>query len=75
LALQQAEAAVTARKADLDVRKAEVEARRADLNMRRAQARRRADVDALVVSREAREDAGSQVTASQAQLEAAQAQF
>ena len=43
--------------------------------MRRAQARRRADVDALVVSREAREDAGSQVTTSQAQLGAAQAQL
>lgn len=75
LALQQAEAAVTARGAELDVRRAEVAARRADVEMRRAQARRRADIDALVVSREAREDAGTQVTAAQAQLQAAQAQL
>lgn len=75
LALQQAEAAVAARKSDLDVRHAEVDVRRADLSMRQAQARRRADVDALVVSRESREDAGSQVTASQAQFQAAQAQY
>ncbi|WP_016835082.1 HlyD family secretion protein [Herbaspirillum lusitanum] len=74
LALQQAEAAVTARKAELDVRRAEVEARRADLNMRRAQARRRADVDALVVSRENREDAGSQVAGAEAQYQVAIAQ-
>jgi len=68
LALQQAEAAVTARQADLAVR-------RADLDMRRAQARRRADMDALVVSREAREDAGSLVAAAQAQYQAAEAQY
>ena len=60
LALQQAEAAVLARKADLD--------------MRRAQARRRADMDSLVVSRENREDAGSQVTAADAQYQVAIAQ-
>ncbi|MBB5392976.1 MULTISPECIES: HlyD family secretion protein [unclassified Herbaspirillum] len=75
LALQQADAAVAARKSDLDVRRADVDARRAELNMRRAQARRRADMDALVVSREAREDAGTQVAASEAQFQAAQAQF
>ena len=60
LALQQAEAAVLARKADLD--------------MRRAQARRRADMDSLVVSRENREDAGSFVTAADAQYQVAIAQ-
>jgi len=60
LALQQAEASVLARKADLD--------------MRRAQARRRADMDSLVVSRENREDAGSQVTAADAQYQVAIAQ-
>lgn len=60
LALQQAEAAVLARKADLD--------------MRRAQARRRADMDSLVVSRENREDASSQVTAADAQYQVAIAQ-
>jgi len=60
LALQQAEAAVLARKADLD--------------MRRAQARRRADMDSLVVSRENREDAGSQVAAADAQYQVAIAQ-
>lgn len=60
LALQQAEASVQARKADLD--------------MRRAQARRRADMDSLVVSRENREDAGSQVTAADAQYQVAIAQ-
>ncbi|MFL9924979.1 HlyD family secretion protein [Herbaspirillum lusitanum] len=75
LALQQADATVLARKADLDVRRAEVDGRRTDLNMRRAQARRRADMDALVVSREAREDAGSQVTSADAQFQAAQAQY
>ncbi|EJN09133.1 HlyD family secretion protein [Herbaspirillum sp. YR522] len=75
LALQQADAAVAARNAELDVRRADVEARRSELNMRRAQARRRADMDALVVSREAREDAGSQVTAADAQMQAAQAQL
>lgn len=60
LALQQADAAVLARKADLD--------------MRRAQARRRADMDSLVVSRENREDAGSQVAAAEAQYQVAVAQ-
>jgi len=60
LALQQAEATVLARKADLD--------------MRRAQAHRRADMDSLVVSRENREDAGSQVTAADAQYQVAVAQ-
>jgi RND family efflux transporter MFP subunit len=60
LALQQAEAAVLARKADLD--------------MRRAQARRRADMDSLVVSRENREDAGSQVSEADAQYQVALAQ-
>lgn len=60
LALQQAEATVMARKADLD--------------MRRAQSRRRADMDSLVVSRENREDAGSQVTAADAQYQVAVAQ-
>ena len=60
LALQQAEAAVLARKADLD--------------MRRAQARRRADMDSLVVSRENREDAGTQVVAADAQYQVAIAQ-
>ncbi|WP_050466517.1 biotin/lipoyl-binding protein [Herbaspirillum chlorophenolicum] len=75
LALQQADAAVAARKSDLDVRRADIDVRRADLSMRRAQARRRADMDALVVSREAREDAGTQVTSSEAQFQAAQAQL
>ena len=60
LALQQAEAALAARKADLD--------------MRRAQARRRADLDSLVVSRENREDAGSQVAGAEAQYQVALAQ-
>ena len=60
LALQQAEAALAARKADLD--------------MRRAQARRRADLDSLVVSRENREDAGSQVAGAEAQYQVAIAQ-
>ncbi|MFJ9448730.1 MULTISPECIES: efflux RND transporter periplasmic adaptor subunit [unclassified Herbaspirillum] len=60
LALQQAEAALAARKADLD--------------MRRAQARRRADLDSLVVSRENREDAGSQVAGAEAQYQVAVAQ-
>jgi RND family efflux transporter MFP subunit len=60
LALQQAEASVAARKADLD--------------MRRAQARRRADLDSLVVSRENREDAGSQVAGAEAQYQVAVAQ-
>jgi multidrug resistance efflux pump len=60
LALQQAEATVQGRKADLD--------------MRRAQARRRADMDNLVVSRETREDAGSQVAAAEAQYQVALAQ-
>jgi len=60
LALQQADAALAARKADLD--------------MRRAQARRRADLDSLVVSRENREDAGSQVAAAEAQYQVAIAQ-
>ena len=60
LALQQAEAAFAARKADLD--------------MRRAQARRRADLDSLVVSRENREDAGSQVAGAEAQYQVAIAQ-
>ncbi|WP_034294702.1 HlyD family secretion protein [Herbaspirillum sp. RV1423] len=60
LALQQADAAVLARKADLD--------------MRRAQARRRADMDDLVVSRETREDAGSVVAAADAQYQVAIAQ-
>jgi RND family efflux transporter MFP subunit len=60
LALQQAEAAVLARKADLD--------------MRRAQAGRRADMDSMVISRESREDAGSQVAAADAQYKVAIAQ-
>ncbi len=60
LALQQAEATVQGRKADLD--------------MRRAQARRRADMDSLVVSRENREDASSQVAAADAQYQVALAQ-
>lgn len=60
LALQQADATVAARKADLD--------------MRRAQARRRADLDSLVVSRENREDAGSLVIAAEAQYQLAIAQ-
>jgi RND family efflux transporter MFP subunit len=75
LALQQAEAAVAGRRADLDVQRAQADARRADLNMRRAQARRRADMDALVVSREAREDAGTLVAAAEAQYQATQAQY
>jgi len=37
--------------------------------MRRAQARRRADLDSLVVSRENREDAGSQVAGAEAQYQ------
>ncbi|MDY7578388.1 HlyD family secretion protein [Herbaspirillum sp. RTI4] len=60
IALQQAEAAVMERKAGLD--------------MRRAQARRRADMDSLVVSRETREDADTQASAAEAQYQAAVAQ-
>lgn len=60
LTLQQAEATVLERKADLD--------------MRRAQARRRADMDSMVVSRENREDADSQVVVANAQYQAAIAQ-
>lgn len=57
LALQQAEAAVLEKKAELD--------------MRRAQARRRADLDNLVVSRETREDSDVQASAAQAQYQIA----
>lgn len=57
LALQQAEAAVQEKKAELD--------------MRRAQARRRADLDNLVVSRETREDSDVQASAAQAQYQIA----
>jgi len=57
LALQQAEAAVLEKKAELD--------------MRRAQARRRADLDNLVVSRETREDSDVQANAAQAQYQIA----
>jgi len=60
LALQQADAAVLARKTELD--------------MRRAQARRRADMDSLVVSRENREDADSLVATTAAQYQVAIAQ-
>jgi len=57
LALQQADATVLARKAELD--------------MRRAQAHRRADMDSLVVSRESREDADSLVATAAAQYQVA----
>ena len=60
IALQQAEATVLERKASLE--------------MRRAQARRRADMDNLVISRETREDANSQVGTAEAQYQAALAQ-
>lgn len=60
LALQQADAAVQVRKAELE--------------MHRAQARRRADMDSQVVSRENRENADSAVATAAAQYQVAVAQ-
>ncbi len=60
IALQEAEASLLAKKTDLD--------------MRRAQARRRADLDSQVISRETREDSTSQADSAQAQYMMALAQ-
>jgi RND family efflux transporter MFP subunit len=54
---------------------AEVEARKALLAMRAVNARRRADMDDLVVSRESREDAGHLAAAAQADYQLALAQL
>ncbi|KTS79828.1 membrane protein [Pseudomonas oryzihabitans] len=61
IAVQQAEATVAARKATLA--------------MRQQNARRRADIDSLVVSRENREDASAAALAAEADLRQAQAQL
>jgi len=61
IAVHQAEASVAARKATLD--------------MSQQNARRRADIDSLVVSRENREDASSAALAAEADLRQAQAQL
>ncbi|KIG10323.1 efflux RND transporter periplasmic adaptor subunit [Caballeronia concitans] len=52
---------------------ANVAARAAELRMRRADAARRADMDSLVVSREARENASQTASTAAAQLQQAQA--
>ncbi|SAK62029.1 antibiotic resistance protein [Caballeronia catudaia] len=52
---------------------ANVAARAAELRMRRADAARRADMDSLVVSKEARENAMQTASTAQAQLQQAQA--
>ena len=54
---------------------ASVAARKATLAMRQQNARRRADIDSLVVSRENREDASSAALAAEADLRQAQAQL
>ncbi|MDQ7914023.1 HlyD family secretion protein [Pseudomonas sp. 102515] len=54
---------------------ATVAARKATLAMRQQNARRRADIDSLVVSRENREDASSAALAAEADLRQAQAQL
>jgi multidrug resistance efflux pump len=54
---------------------AQVDARKADLQMRRSDAARRADLDALVVSKENRENAVSLASGAQAQYEQALAQL
>ncbi len=54
---------------------ASVAARKATLAMRQQNARRRADIDSLVVSRENREDASSAALAAEAGLRQAQAQL
>ncbi|WP_027597278.1 HlyD family secretion protein [Pseudomonas sp. MOIL14HWK12:I2] len=62
---------------DIAVHQAEasVAARKATLAMRQQNARRRADIDSLVVSRENREDASSAALAAEADLRQAQAQL
>lgn len=52
-----------------------VAARKADLQMRRSEAARRADLDALVVSKESRENAASLASSAEAQYEQALAQL
>ncbi|MDC7828807.1 MULTISPECIES: efflux RND transporter periplasmic adaptor subunit [Pseudomonas] len=54
---------------------ASVAARKATLAMRQQNARRRADIDSLVVSRENREDASAAALAAEADLRQAQAQL
>lgn len=54
---------------------ASVAARKATLAMRQQNARRRADIDSLVVSRENREDASAAALAAEADLRLAQAQL
>jgi RND family efflux transporter MFP subunit len=54
---------------------AQVAARKADLQMRRSDAARRADLDALVVSKESRENAASLAASAEAQYEQALAQL
>ncbi|WP_225775224.1 HlyD family secretion protein [Pseudomonas sp. Marseille-Q5115] len=57
----------------VDQAKALVAARRATWDMRKLNARRRADLDAMVISKENQEDAGSIADAAQAQYQQAQA--
>lgn len=55
--------------------RAEVAARKAAWDMRAANARRRADMDALVISAENRDDAGHQALAAQAEYQQAQSRL
>ena len=57
----------------VDQAKALVAARKATWDMRKLNARRRADLDAMVISKENQEDAGSIADAAQAQYQQAQA--
>ncbi|EIK97042.1 fusaric acid resistance protein [Pseudomonas sp. M47T1] len=59
----------------VDQAKAQVASRKATWQMRAVNARRRADMDNLVVSKESREDAGNTASAAQADYQQAQAQL